>query len=398
MTAEQMLLLEYIRRSQFLGEASAPAGHESAVESMIDNIDWLQLFNEAQAQSVAVLVAGEVPMRELPADVKARWQEAENRQLVSYIRYIAAQNELTTLLRGAEIPFAVLKGLAAAVYYRDPSKRAMGDIDFIVPTEQFERTKTLMIEAGYALVSDDPDYVRHIALNKGSVHFELHRRFSHDDRDVEHFITDAWDDMHKTRVADADIDMLPPLGNGIVLLDHMKTHLQSALGLRQVIDWMMYVDRELHDGFWEAEFQEAAREVRLEKLAIVVTRMCQKYLGLTTDDITWCANADEELCDVLIENLLTSGNFGRRNGAGNQVENVTASIKRQGMLRYLQRTGESTWKAYKKHKWLKPFCWIYQGGRFMSRGIKSRRSGKQLRDDIDRANKRNKLLRDLEIV
>ncbi len=392
MTAEQKLLLEYIRRSQFPGEASTSA------EQTVDNIDWQQLFKEAQAQSVAVLVAGEVPMNELPADVQSRWQEAENRQLVSYIRYMAAQNELTALLRGAEIPFAVLKGLAAAVYYRDPSKRAMGDIDFIVPPEQFERAKALMIEAGYALVSDEPDYVRHIAFNKGSVHFELHRRFSHDDRDVEHFITDAWDIIRAARVADADIDMLPPLGNGIVLLDHMKSHLQSALGLRQVIDWMMYVDRELHDGFWEAEFQTAAREVRLEKLAIVVTRMCQKYLGLTTDDITWCAEADEQLCDDLIESLLVSGNFGRRNGAGNQIENVTASIKRDGLFHRLQRAGEINWKAYKKHKWLKPFCWIYQSGRYTRQGIQARRSGKQLRDDIDRANKRNKLLRDLEIV
>ena len=392
MTAEQKLLLEYIRRSQFPGEASTSA------EQTVDNIDWQQLFKEAQAQSVAVLVAGEVPMNELPADVQSRWQEAEDRQLVSYIRYMAAQNELTMLLRGAGIPFAVLKGLAAAVYYREPSKRAMGDIDFIVPPEQFERTKALMIEAGYVPAHEDIENPRHDAFCKGSVLFELHHYFSHEDRDMEHFITDAWDNMCETRVADADIDMLPPLGNGIVLLDHMKSHLQSALGLRQVIDWMMYVDRELHDGFWEAEFQAAAREVRLEKLAIVVTRMCQKYLGLTADNITWCADADEQLCDDLIENLLVSGNFGRRNGDGNRVEFVTASIKRDGLFQRLQRSGEANWKAYKKHKWLKPFCWIYQSGRYVNRGIKARRSGKQLRDDIDRANKRNKLLHDLEIV
>jgi hypothetical protein len=392
MTAEQKLLLEYIQRSQFPGEASTSA------ELTVDNFDWQQLFKEAQAQSVAVLVAGEVPMSELPADEQARWQEAENRQLVSYIRYMAAQNELTTLLRGAGIPFAVLKGLAAAVYYRDPSKRAMGDIDFIVPPEQFERTKALMIEASYKPTHEDLDNPRHDTFVKNSVHFELHRYFSLDNSEMEHFITDAWGNTHAVRVADAEIDMLPPLGNGIVLLEHIKSHLQSALGLRQVIDWMMYVDRELHDGFWEAEFQAAAREVRLEKLAIVVTRMCQKYLGLTADNITWCADADEQLCDDLIENLLVSGNFGRRNGDGNRVEFVTASIKRDGLFQRLQRSGEANWKAYKKHKWLKPFCWIYQSGRYMNRGIRARRSGKQLRDDIDRANKRNKLLRDLEIV
>ena len=83
---------------------------------------------------------------------------------------------------------------------------------------------------------------------------------------------------------------------------------------------------------------------------------------------------------------------------GNKIENVTASIRREGLFRRLQSAGESNWKAYKKHKWLKPFCWIYQSGRYARQGLKAKRSGAQLKDDLKRAENRNKLLRELEII
>ena len=423
MTTEQAFLLELIKKSQF-PEAidAASAGeiqetqetHESqktqeTPESqentaiVPDGLDWDKLYKETFSQSVLCMAwtcFDELPelKNALPEEVRARWKEAENRQLVNYIRYMHAQAELTALMREKEIPFAVLKGLAAAINYRDPSKRAMGDIDFIVPQELFEKTREILLEAGYRLTSEEPDYTRHIAFDRFGVHFELHHHFSHEDRDVERFVIDGIENACNVAVDGTEFSMLPPLGNGIVLLDHMKNHLKSGLGLRQVIDWMMYVSSELNDSFWEAEFRSAAEEARLVKLAKVVTKMCLKYMGLPADNISWCDDADDRLCDDLIENLLVSGNFGRRNGEGNKIENVTASIRREGLFRRLQSAGESNWKAYKKHKWLKPFCWVYQSGRYARQGFKAKRSGTQLKDDLKRAEKRNKLLRELEII
>ena len=83
----------------------------------------------------------------------------------------------------------------------------------------------------------------------------------------------------------------------------MAGHLRTGLGLRQVIDWAMYVDRELDDAFWDREFQAAAKESGLETLAITVTKLCQQYLGLK-DSITWCRDADEITCGLLLDSLL----------------------------------------------------------------------------------------------
>lgn len=52
----------------------------------------------------------------------------------------------------------------------------------------------------------------------------------------------------------------------------MRNHLKSGLGLRQVIDWMMYVNKELDDDFWENGFGTAAVDASMDKLAVTVTR------------------------------------------------------------------------------------------------------------------------------
>ena len=190
--------------------------------------------------------------------------------------------------------------------------------------------------------------------------------------------------------------MLPPMENGMVLLAHVAQHLRNGLGLRQMIDWMMYVHACMTDVFWEREFRPAAADCGLETLAITSTRLCKKHLGLP-DPVTWCVGADEELVDDLLENLLVTGNFGHVHGSGSSVETVATNIKRTGLFRYLQQQGERNWTAYQNHKSLKPLCWTYQICRYVRRGFGTGRSGAELARDFNRSQSRYELLTRLGI-
>ena len=149
--------------------------------------------------------------------------------------------------------------------------------------------------------------------------------------------------------------------------------------------------------------------------------MCSKYLGLS-GELSWCtsgrgtgengSNGSEPnecrpaatddgidaLADLFMNSLLSSGNFGRSNGTGRDVETVLTSIRRKGLFRWLQYAGEYNWEAYHRHKWLKPFAWIYQIGRYAHRGIKAHRTAGQLIDDLQRSNERTELLRELGLI
>lgn len=379
MNKEQSTILKLIKKSQF----------GSSEQIFWDDIDMQTLYVEASSQALAGLIAPEIPNDHLTKT----WSEANLQQIANYVRYCNSEDQLNLLLKNASIPYVVLKGNAAAINYMIPSLRKMGDIDFLVPQDKFEEAKDLLSSSGYVY---DHSTDRHVSYRKNSFTFELHHHFSHDDLDFEEYLIDGLNHTAVELIDGHEFSMLPKLSNGLVLLEHMMHHFKSAIGLRQVIDWMMYVHRNLDDEFWIKEFQPVVREKGLETFAITATRMCQIYLGLP-ETITWCKSADEKVCEQLIECILTTGNFGRKNGQGNSVETVSTSIKRKGLFRWLQIAGEHNWKAYHKHHWLKPFCWFYQIFRYAKQGIKSGRNKKQIKQDLDRSKERYELLKKMGI-
>ena len=344
------------------------------------NVDLNKVLDEANAQAVTGFV--QVPSFDNSA--------FEIEQTVRFTQYMVAQDDLVNLLTAAHIPFVIIKGSASAVYYSEPFRRTMGDIDLVVPTNRFSDAVKLLAANGYLQEGTFDRTKREMHFCKDGMSYELHYRFSDSDLVVERFIIDGLRYPEIGRIEDHEFPMLPPLANGIVLLAHMRHHLQTGLGLRQVIDWMMYCDKVLDDAFWDDYFESAAEETGLKKLAITTAFLCQKYLGLRKT-ITWCKDADEELCDDLMDSLMSSGNFGTKNGSGRSIENAATNLRRVGFLRYLQQAGEHNWKAYHKHPLLKPFCWTYQVFRYLRQGVNAKRGGK-LTGDIKRGKQRHELL------
>ena len=311
-----------------------------------------------------------------------------------FVRYTYAEQQLVRLLEDSGIPLVMLKGSAAAVYYPEPSRRSFGDLDFLVPPAFFTAACRVLEENGYQKKSVPEEEDRHIEYEKDGLVYELHRRFSYADLDIEQYILDGLERRETGRIGEHSFPMLPPLANGLVLLAHMRSHLKSGLGLRQVIDWMMYCDKVLDDAFWAASFEAAAESVGLKTLAVVTTRLCQKYLGLK-QALSWCRDADERLVDSLLESLLFSGNFGVKQGSGTRGATATALIRKEGLLRHLQTAGEYNWKAYHAHPGLRPLCWCYQIFRYLGQGLKR---GRRLKGDMDLGNQRYALMKKLGLI
>ena len=380
MNIEVATLLSLIKKSQF------------GVEDTINwaDVDMNALYEEALNQSVLGIIAPEIPSEYS----NKKFYDAQYRQKKSYILYCHAQDELKKTLDDADIPFVILKGNASAISYADPTCRMMGDIDILVPQDLYDKTNDILSSAGYKRGYDNG---RHCGFKKDKTSIEVHHHFSHfEEYDFESYIIDGLNSREVALLDGHEFPMLPKLANGIVLLDHFRRHLQSSVGLRQVIDWMMYVYRNLDDDFWNSEFKTIMEDKGLLPLAITLTRMCQMYLGLP-NNISWCKDADETISTWLLDIIVTSGNFGKKNNKGSKIELVNVNIKREGLVPMLQRIGANTWDAYHKHHWLKPFCWIYQGLRFIPKFIKTRRTPSQLKDDIARCDDRYELLKTLDI-
>lgn len=377
MTQAEQVLLNSIKQSLFRTEVQYP-----------DDTDWDTILREAAMQSVVGLVANGAP-----DSIQKEWQNTLYQNIASYARITNAQTKLLELFKKNGIQTVILKGTAASVYYPIPSLRSLGDIDFYVLPEQVKLAKSALESKGF--VCDGKNDSRHIHYEKDGITYELHHHFSYDDTSIEKYIIEGMKDADVGTVDSDLFPMLPPLANGLVLLAHMRHHLRSGLGLRQVIDWMMYCDKILNDTFWENGFRDVCESVGMTTLATVATRTCQIFLGLRKD-IAWCKGANETICRRLMDSVLSSGNFGRKNEKGVHIERVATAFRSEGTFRYLQRAGERCWETYHRHHWLKPICWAYQITRYVRLGCGVRR-GKKLFGDLKRSKDRAELLKELEI-
>lgn len=367
-----------------------------------ENVTWSDIASELQNQCVSVIPADQINHLNLT--------ESENREYImsviqsnSYWNAIMyEQQEIIDLLDEAGIPTAVLKGSAAAIYYPKPDYRTMGDIDLIVPPELFDKACVLLEQNGY--IHLDEMNLRHEAFVKDGIHIELHRSFAllNDKAQMlylDNLIYKGINHAEKKKIEDYSFTMLPRLENGLVLLGHISQHLESGLGLRQIIDWMLYVDSELDDDFWQNTFCREAEQIGLKKLALVVTRMCQIYLGLRTEEITWCLNEDEELCREVMLFVMNRGNFGCKDDDTSRPTITVIKYMRSPIVffRELQNIGCATWQLLIKYPGLKPFAWIYQLIRWISRGLRRTNALSGSISDYRKAKKEDAFLDRLEV-
>ena len=314
-----------------------------------------EMFEEMKEHAVCALAAPVLPDLSMPEELRKEWMKLIFQQVMHYSHYHYIQSGLSLT-----VPYVVLKGTAAAQYYPCPEYRAMGDIDIMTRREDFEQAYQELLKDGYREVETR---YREIGLVKDGLMVELHRSFA------------SLNDIEAARYLDNLIieninasHVLPDPVNGLVLLGHISQHLQNGLGLRQIIDWMMFVDKCLPDENWP-EFQTMAQKIGLERLAVVVTRMCELYLGLPTRN--WCSDAKEALCSQLMEYVLDSGDFGNKwTSDGDISENIFAYASTPKVaFRLLQKRGLANWRAAQKYRVLRPFAWIFQAFRYIVRGL-----------------------------
>lgn len=359
--------------------------------SLPDKIDWDDVFTEAKKQAIASVVRNGL-RNQLPQPIATQWWLYSINEIGNSVQLMKAQGELTRLLEEHNIKYVILKGAAAAIYYPEPYLRSMGDIDFWVPKEQFDICLQLLKDAEYIVGKGSDD--RHLKLWKNNVLYEMHRYFSSEERQkpVDGYIEKA--ERIRENIQETEFWMLPEQENGLVLLVHIHQHLLEGLGLRQIIDWMMYVHACLDNEGWE-KFRPYAQELGLEKLARAATRLCVLYFGLEAD---WCGE-DDRAANMLLDNINQSGNFGHVHGGGRNVERVMVNIKRQGILHYLQKAGEFNWrKTLRVYPWMRPVAWVYQIFRYAGQLKSSGRTGEALRDDMMRSGERYELLKELELL
>ncbi len=395
MSSEEKTILHILRWILFPADMKKA---EDISKTEIEQVNWQHVFDFFEKHAITP-IASDVIARipEEYAEVKQIWKDAICSNVFAYSRLVKQQERVISALRGDHVPAVVVKGTSAAKYYPSPQLRSMGDVDLLVKPEDYDHAVESLIGIGAreSTVELEAEKGRHRSFHYLCISLELHHFFS---LSVHREQAEALDRLLFDAISE-ESSILPDDENGLVLLSHISQHLENGLGLRQIVDWMMFVRSRLDDNKWYSSFMKKAEITGFKTLAEITTKMCQKHLGLSEENITWCKDADEEVCDALMEYVIECGNFGKsRELFKSQGTSKMPSIKHPiRLFKYVQSHGERGWKALKKHPWLRPFAWIRQTFRYIKLSIQNRISPKKLKDIYNEGQKRNEMFEALGI-
>ena len=336
-----------------------------------DIVDWDEVINEAKVHTVFGLISPIVPLSDEISEISKS----------HYVRIMYEQDRLLRLFNSFSIPCVILKGCSSAVYYPRPYLRTMGDIDVLVPRDKFIEATSILESSGYTYTHGKENEklsmeLRHLGYIRNGIEIELHHHFSTPGISIDDILEDAIFRREYRYLNGYQFPVLPDVENGLVLLSHINQHLQeNALGLRQIVDWAMFVNSAMNDVSSQKDLIDLLIKVGLFELASHITRMCNIYLGLK-EDLNICSNIDDSLVDELMEIVLNDGNFGRKASLlmpknERRVRGVLFGIRQFGIWKYFSRIGMIKIGFNKKVSSIKLFAFI--NGLFVvfKEGIKS---------------------------
>ena len=353
-----------------------------------ENPDWLAIFLEMRSQAVAPLgydIYKKYRASEFDPVLDQKWSQNKFSQVNSWYYLLEAQQELVDLLSEAGYDFAIMKGIANAVFYPTPELRKSGDIDFLVRWNQYQEVYEFLLKNGYELKEEQEEDKHHLILTKHNVIFELHRRpggtkldDSPETKALNQFFEEGIDEVEIIRFGEYSFPVLPVLQNGIMLLVHFAGHMRGGVGFRHLLDWMVYVKEYLTDQYWKDSFSDAAERAGLNELAKVMTKTCQRCFGLNSG-LTWCRDADKDLCKKFLEFLVVQGDFGTKAKNDEEVKVLTEASSLKRGFNKLYVSSLYSLPAARDYYILRPAALVYQLLRYVVRGLKMKNPAKTLR-------------------
>ena len=221
--------------------------------------------------------------RELTAAQKLEWIgdvlqiEHRNRQQV------VVMNDLAYKWKRQGCRVMVMKGQANGVFYPKPEHRNPGDIDCYL-FENYARGNDI---ARHERANVDESWYKHSVINYKGETFENHQYFVHTrdgkrgKRLNQELVEQLKGKSEEIRVIPGTVVEMPPVQwTAMFLTYHACAHfISEGLRLKQILDWVMFLNVHQSDVNWEAFYAFCDRN-HLRVFADAMNTIAVKYLGI----------------------------------------------------------------------------------------------------------------------
>ena len=278
---------------------------------------WCKIFLESKEHAVDLLVYDKiceikeyVDEREFLELKKSISPSVKNNAKVSY-----GQSEIVKLLEKNGFSYIIIKGASSSSYYDKPSLRLLGDVDILINKEDTEKIAKVLIENGYNQTQND--HPSHVGFEKKGVTYELHFEVAGipygkvGEKLRAYLKENAFRETLEKNDGLSNFNAPSDFTFGIILILHTVHHmLGEGLGLRHFLDFATFVSKTKEQPFWTKELLPLLKDIGLLVFTLSMVKTACAYLGVDTP--SWCDKVCDEIEDEIILDVLSSGNFGRK--------------------------------------------------------------------------------------
>lgn len=289
-------------------------------ESLFESVDWKELIQLADVETVTgLLLDGLALLSPKLFPSEDRVMQLAGRQN-KYAQYNQVHRDtivqIDKTLKNNGIKAVFMKGQITGLRYPKPLHRQPGDIDFVVGKGDFAKTLDILETIGRVdryLVHEHHGmaWINGVTVEP---HYKVHNyQRPSTDKAMQEMFAEVFPDKLITAGIDGhEVSVFPPTFESVFLVSHMVNHVyEEGLGLRQVIDYAMFLDKCADMVDW-LQHDERLCKMRMQRAFRIFSCICVTYLGLPLPhQIEPFSFREKEWARKMMEDILTVGNFGR---------------------------------------------------------------------------------------
>lgn len=230
------------------------------------------------------------------------------RSIVYSAQYVLTQQEIVDKMNEALIDYTLLKGYGISCYYPSPRLRTSTDIDIFVQTKDLSKIEQLLVDLGYNYNKTNTEY--HSSYIRNNYEIEVHNALAGLPRGR---VRKKFECMRTMCERTLEVDCgsgtcrIPSqFDNVVIQLLHIIHHtLQKGMKLRILLDWLVFVKSNLNDSLWN-EVEPRLKEMGLNDMAMVLTKIGNVFFGLGDKNITWYKSVSDDKCYPFVEYIFES--------------------------------------------------------------------------------------------
>ncbi len=280
-----------------------------------EDTDKTILIELAKKHAVIPFLYDAVDEKELPEVYMDIISSESRRTVLQSYRLLFLTKQVSELLERNNIPFAVLKGIATASFYKTPELRKSGDVDLLLLREEDEKkAETLLSEAGFIVSSEQHANHHTVFVSPDGIDVEVHTMLAEPfaykkiNMAMEAQMPLCREHVIKTDSMGVEIPVLDKPFHAYELLLHMLQHfVYAGFGLKLLCDWVILWN---YDWLEEEKqlYKQLVEESEISKFAEAVTAVCSKYLGLNKANYAW--EYEDSMADVMLREVLDAEDMG----------------------------------------------------------------------------------------